>query len=162
MASTIILDLDDTLIDTRPIRELRNRRRWKECVSRASQCPVFDGVHEMIKELRIRLIGIAVVTSSVSFYAENMLAVHSIEYDALVAYHDAGRRKPHPDPVVRALRFLGTCSGDIYGIGDQTEDAEAYAAAGVFSIGAGWSPSLVHDATWDRILSNPREVLLLM
>jgi beta-phosphoglucomutase-like phosphatase (HAD superfamily) len=159
MAVAVLLDLDGTLIDSRASEPCRRQRDWRGAVRALSQCRAFDGIQETCAQLRRDGRRIAVVTSSVSFYAEAALKRFAIEYDTLVAWHDTTRHKPGPEPYLEALRRLGLQSPrDAIGVGDLEEDALALGAARVRSVGAVWSPTFV-DGSWSERAQHPREVL---
>ncbi|MCK1326644.1 hypothetical protein IVA94_38955 [Bradyrhizobium sp. 156] len=47
----VIFDFDQTLVDTAPVEHLRAARNWKAVMAQASKLTVYDGVHELLKEL---------------------------------------------------------------------------------------------------------------
>ena len=143
------------------IQRYRTARKWKECVTRAAKTNLFDGVSFLLGELVRRKIKIAVVTTSVSYYAENLCRHHKIPVDALIAYHDA-RPKPAPDSFLLALDKLRTPVSDALGVGDDLPDSLALYAAGVKSLGAGWNPALNPEAKWDAVLKRPADLLALI
>lgn len=155
--AAVILDLDDTLVDTRELRGLRERRDWKRAVRSMHQTKVFPGVRELLTSLSERGTPWAIVTTSVSYYAGALLRHHDLGTPPLVAYHDA-RPKPHPACVLKALEHLEMEPGQAVGLGDHRHDHTAYSACGVLSLGAGWSPML-DGADWDSVLSTPAELL---
>lgn len=156
------MDLDGTLVDTSAIDSLRRARNWKECVVKLSQTRIFPGVSEMMQQLRARGAKLAVVTTSVSFYAERVLAYHQLPYDCLVAYHDVAWRKPHPDAYQLALRQLGVSADVTLGVGDDEVDALALRSAGVLSVAAAWNPAYHSGANWDFAASVPGDVVSII
>jgi len=104
-------------------------------------------------------ISVGIVTTSVSFYAEAVLRYHNIAYHTLVAYHDVSRRKPAPDPYLKAAHNLGLASESIIGVGDTIEDALSLKAAKMTAIGAGWSRSFQQHDSWDHIASHPSQLI---
>jgi HAD superfamily hydrolase (TIGR01509 family) len=148
-----VLDLDETLVDTSELRSLRAQRKWNQAVQRVSTTRLYPGMAELLEQLNNLAIPWCVVTTSVSFYANAVLAHHGLVPGARVAYHDA-RPKPHPEGVLRALSQLQAEPHNAIGIGDAATDCGAYSAAGIRAIGAGWSASL-EDAPWDQILAEP-------
>jgi HAD superfamily hydrolase (TIGR01549 family) len=156
--AAVLFDLDDTLIDTGPIRALRDIRDWRGCVASAGQTVVYAGIPELLAELQARGVRIGIVTTSISFYAERMLRHHGLPYDTLVAYHDA---PPKPSPVCMrvAMQRLGVDAGACIGVGDSAKDAAALRGAGVVAYGAGWSLLTLRTAPWQEILEQPSELL---
>jgi len=55
-------------------------------------------------------------------------------FDVLVCSEDAAHKKPHPDPLNRALERLQIGPGEAACVGDSPEDVEMARAAGVFSV----------------------------
>lgn len=158
----VVFDLDGTLVDSSALDALRTARRWKDCAARLGECAIFPGLPLVLRELRDHKVPVAIVTSSVSFYAERLLSHHHLPYDKLVAYHDALRRKPHPDPVHLALARIGiTNPAGVIGIGDAAIDQAAYHAAGLRAVGAGWSMALDRSAPWDVVAHDAAELRAL-
>lgn len=155
----LIVDLDDTAVDTSALRPLRERRDWKACARNLDQSVPFDGMKKVTAQLRNDGIKIGYVTTSVSFYAEKVLQHHSLPYDCLIAWHDCSPRKPHPASILLCLTRLGCDPSEAIGVGDSAIDAEAYNAAGIKSVGAGWSPVLDRKADWREIVEEPHELL---
>lgn len=154
----IIIDLDGTIIDTELIERYREARKWKECVARKHWTQPFPGVAKALEELSERGYRIAVVTSSVSYYASAMLQQHSITYDTLVAYHDTKLHKPQPEPLREALRLWSSEAGCTVNIGDSEADRAAGRAANIKSFAAAWNPNCDVRGRWDAILNDPAEL----
>lgn len=133
----VVFDLDDTLIDTFALSAMRTSRRWKEAVSALHKTVAFPGVPELIRSLDLAGVPWAVVTTSVSFYANAVLAHHGLRPATLVAFHDAPA-KPSPEPVAKALATLAVQPAEALAIGDSASDLAAYRAAGVRSVRAAW------------------------
>ncbi len=154
----LLVDLDGTLINSSKLDTLRLRKDWRSCAQNLDQTTVFDGIYEMLRRAKSMGIGVGVVTSSVSFYAEAVLKHHKLAYDILVAYHDVSRRKPSPDPYTEGAKRLGMETGVLIGLGDAAEDAISLKAANIRAYGAGWSDRLQHHESWYDIFSDPAEV----
>lgn len=154
----VLFDLDGTLVDSRAIEHFRTARRWKDCVKSLDRTACFPEVNAVLAELRKSDIKTAVVTTSVSYYAQAICKHHGILYDTLVAYHDAPP-KPAPDPFLKALERLGVAPENALGIGDDAPDSLGLTAAAVLALGAGWSPVFNPEAKWKRALSSPSELL---
>jgi HAD superfamily hydrolase (TIGR01549 family) len=153
----VVFDLDDTLVDTRPLRHLREARKWRDAIQQAKSTTVFPGIPVLLEGLRSSGVRIAIVTTSVSAYAHAILRNHSITYDQLIAYHDAPP-KPSAEGVIKILKTLGIPAEESVGIGDNISDLRAYRSAGIYAIGAGWSPVLA-IADWDVVIDRPQAIL---
>ncbi len=123
---------------------------------------LFPGVSSLVTALYDRELRVAVVTSSVSYYAEHLLSHHGLRYDTLVAYHDAAPRKPAPSPFQEALSRLGLTANEALGVGDGPEDAAALSAAGISGFAAAWSPTVALDAPWEGQIHDPADLLDLI
>jgi pyrophosphatase PpaX len=102
----------------------------------------FDGVRETLSLLRSRGHPMAVVTSKAV-----ELAVRALDYtglreflDVVVGADTCERHKPHPEPVLVALRLLGYGPDDAVFVGDSPHDIAAGNAAGVVTVAALWGP----------------------
>lgn len=159
MLKGVVFDLDDTLVDTALLRALREARRWKEAVARLHETRLFDGIDELMRELGVRELPWAIVTTSVSYYANKVITHHGLEGGVCVAYHDAAP-KPSPAPIALALKRMSLRREEVVGVGDAETDLRAYQAAGVRAVGAGWSPVL-HSGSWDTVATKPIDLLAL-
>ncbi len=130
---------------------------WKKAVGALGQTVVLPGVHDLLAALSARAIPWVVVTTSVSYYATNVLRHHGLGSPPLVAYHDAPP-KPSPRCIEAALTRMGVQPAQAVGVGDHMNDHAAYSAAGVLSLGAGWSPVL-QEAAWDAVIITPLGLL---
>ncbi|WP_417733498.1 HAD family hydrolase [Roseovarius sp.] len=151
--SAIILDLDDTLVDTSMLAGLRRQRRWRDVFRRINETVAYEGIVDLVNAARKNGLAVGVVTRSVSNYANAVLDNHGISYDALVAYHDCRNQKPSPDPVNLCLKKLGLGPDAALGLGDSEDDCLAYLAAEIPALGAGWSNELAGSAPWTRIVT---------
>jgi len=156
-----LIDLDGTLVDTRAIDALRTARNWKACVANLSKTALFDGIEKLLADLVSTKIKIAVVTTSVSFYASAVLKHHKLPNDYLVAYHDA-RPKPAPDPFLKALSHFSFKPSEAIGLGDGSPDLFGLQAARIKAVGAGWSPTLFEPTKWDVVIRKPGQLLGLI
>ena len=159
MGGAVLLDLDGTVLDTSGIDRLREQRQWKQCVASRESTSLFQGIDETLVALRRSGFSVAIVTSSVSYYAENLLSYHQVEYDALVAYHDTSLHKPHPHPYQRALELLEVSAVSAIGVGDKAEDALSLTRCGVLSIAAGWNSSYEESDSWNSVIFKPSELV---
>ncbi|MEJ7812245.1 MAG: HAD-IA family hydrolase [Gemmatimonadaceae bacterium] len=102
----------------------------------------YDGVRETLGELAARGHPMALVTSKA-----DPLAVRALEFTGLRQYlpvivgcDSCARHKPHPEPVLLALRLLGVEPADALFVGDSPYDIEAGNGAGVATVAALWGP----------------------
>ena len=100
----------------------------------------FDGIHELLADLHSEGRRLGIVTAKRLPTAELAFRTLGIGhfFDAIVTAELTERRKPHPEPVQRALELLGGEPGEAAFVGDSPYDMGAGKAAGVFSIGVSW------------------------
>jgi len=137
----VLLDLDNTLVLTDAIEGLR-RKPWSRCYAAFGLTKLPDGTAEFVAQAS-RVATLGVVTMAPRPYAEKLVAHHGLPIPTLVAYHDVARRKPHPDPIVKAAAMLKIpCSECMY-VGDGPDDIVAAASAGAVPVGLSWDGLLV-------------------
>jgi phosphoglycolate phosphatase len=92
----------------------------------------YPGVPETLARLRAASIRLACVTNKASAFTAPLLAKTGLApfFDAVVTADQAGTRKPHPGPFLRACETLDVAPGEAMVIGDSANDAEGARAAG--------------------------------
>jgi beta-phosphoglucomutase-like phosphatase (HAD superfamily) len=156
---SVLFDLDGTLVDTSSISSLRAQRRWRECVKEFSKTTLYPGIVDLFGYLKPQDIGIGVVTSSVSFYALELMRFHGLTADIIIAWHDTSNHKPFPEPYLKAVEKMGGNPSSIVGVGDLEEDAMSLSRAGVaLPIGAGWSSTFQASSMWKQVVSSPMDI----
>jgi pyrophosphatase PpaX len=90
----------------------------------------------VIEELKKRGKKLALITTSTRDQVLPLLKKHGLEetFDAVVTYDDVEHRKPHPEPLNKALELLGGNPSNAIMVGDTDKDVGAANAAGVDSI----------------------------
>lgn len=151
--SGVLFDLDDTLFDTSVLLPDRRARNWGKVISNVNKTTMFSEAKAVLNAANESKLKVGIVTRSISNYANAVLKYHGVSADALIAYHDCARQKPSPDPVLLCLQKLGLEPCNCIGVGDSRDDASAYHSAGVYSIGAKWSPILEDSDHWKEVSS---------
>lgn len=134
----VLFDLDQTLIDSREAEPLRRARKWSVVYRMVSRLSPYPGISELIARLRSSDIPVGIVSSSPGTYCQRVISHNGWDIAPLVAYHDTQRRKPHPDPILLAIREASVTPEDTVHVGDMAQDTEAARAAGVTAVGAAW------------------------
>jgi HAD superfamily hydrolase (TIGR01662 family) len=135
----IIFDLDQTLVDTRPVEQFRDERNWNKAIRNLPRTSVYPGIPEIIGKLISIDVKCGIVTSSPRKYAESVVSHHDLRIPVLVAYQDTHKHKPHPQPIIRAMELLDIDPQDVIAVGDNESDVLAANAAGVRAVLSGWS-----------------------
>jgi len=92
----------------------------------------FPGVMEGLERMRKAGLKLACVTNKAQAFTMPLLEASGVAslLDAVVSADQVGKRKPHPEPYLRACQDLGVAPAEAVVIGDSANDAEAGRAAG--------------------------------
>ncbi|SRR6266496_3123111 len=135
----VILDLDQTLLDSSALEPSRKARNWPAVYAGIGKLQCYDGIAELLTHLRGAGLCLGIVTSAPRPYCSKVIKACGLEVDASVCYHDTKRHKPYPDPLVLALQRLGDIEPiNAVAVGDAVADILAARAAGIHSIAASW------------------------
>jgi phosphoglycolate phosphatase-like HAD superfamily hydrolase len=134
----ILIDLDQTLIDSQAALPFRKARNWSATYERIPLLLPYPGIPELLKELKEMDVPICVITSAPESYCKRVIRHWNWNINATVCYHDTCYHKPHPEPILKGLDRLGLDATNVIAIGDAATDIQAAKAAGVFSVGALW------------------------
>ena len=170
----IIFDLDGTLYETTQtdilLKELRRVKRmspewhelWKAIDKSIDSYREFDGMADVLKYIRENNVKSVIVTGAVK-RRTNKLKRFNLPVVGIVSRFDAGHRKPHPAPMLRALEILGCDASKVLSIGNQMIDLLASKSAGIDFALATWGvkeherEQLVKESEY--VLGNPREIM---
>lgn len=158
----IILDLDQTIVDSSIALNQRSNRNWGKVYDLIPQFEVYPGMMDLIASFRYTGMNIAIVTSSPSVYCKKVVEHFEIPIDILVCYHDTRNHKPHPEPISRAIHLLGEDPSNVYSIGDAAKDIYATKRANAISIAATWGTmeeEALLNAGPDFVFSSPEEAI---
>ena len=61
-----------------------------------------------------------------------------LEIENIVGYHDTQNKKPHPEPILRAISNAGVDKENVISFGDNLNDILASKSAGVKAVGCSW------------------------
>lgn len=134
----VIFDLDQTIVDSSTSEIYRNSRQWSKVYDLIPQFTLFNGIKELISELKSKRYKIAIVTTSPSIYTERVLNHFDISYNMKVCYHDVAKRKPFPDQYNKVIEELQLTSALTYTLGDRSIDIEAAHRANIISCACYW------------------------
>ncbi len=115
--------------------------------------PFEGGERELLIEMRAFDVQLGILTNRDREFFEKELALvdegaWAALFETTVCGCDTGKRKPSPDPILKALGNLGAEPGlDCWYVGDSTTDVIAAKRAGVTSVffnGAGWNHAWIN------------------
>lgn len=102
----------------------------------------YPGVVDVVRRLHRDGAKLGLVTSKLSTGANRGLRLLDLEDEFVVRVcaDDVENGKPHPEPVLKALRALEASPSDALFIGDSEHDMQAGRAAGVRTVAVRWGP----------------------
>ncbi|MBN2043042.1 MAG: HAD family phosphatase [Candidatus Aenigmarchaeota archaeon] len=120
--------------DVHAISVEKEKRAWKKISEEAA---IFDGVCELIQELKENGFKIALATSTELEYAEHFFRMSGLksEFDAIVTKDDVRRSKPDPEIFQVAAKKVGSKPEECVVIEDASNGVKAAHAAGMKCIG---------------------------
>src|ERR1700693_3264994 len=150
----IIFDLDDTLLDTRALKGLRDARKWGECFAQLERAVPF-GVEagetpgeDLPSQVTRRGMSVGVLTHSPTPYAKGMLQRFGIQVQAMVTGSDGFDPNPNPSGLEAVACALGVHVAECLYVGDSVGDFGAAAGARMASAGVAWDGEFPTD--WRR------------
>src|SRR5665648_1255406 len=90
----LILDLDQTLVDSQCIEPFRRSRQWSLVYQKIPTILVYEGIEDFLSMVKNRSIKTSIVTSSPSSYANRVIRHFGWDFDATICYHDTTSHKP--------------------------------------------------------------------
>jgi HAD superfamily hydrolase (TIGR01509 family) len=130
--------------------------------SRADQIDLYDGVAEMLRDLRARDIVLGIATSKSRARLDRDLEMTGIGelMDATICGDEVPAAKPDPAPLRAAMDMLGVERAATLFVGDGSNDVLAAQRAGTRAVGAGYGfhPELCRAAGPDFWLEAPRDL----
>lgn len=131
----------ETMIPDAPFEEVRDYYRKYQNDHYQGTVHAFDGVRELLDELRARGLSIGVATSRTAYSFWNYMRELGMEHyvDEIVTMEDVMRHKPDADSLIRILGKFGAAPEEAIMIGDTKFDIGCANNAGVDSVIVGWS-----------------------
>jgi pyrophosphatase PpaX len=149
------------------IEELVATYREYNLANHDSMVTLYDGIAEMLHEVRASGYRTALVTSKNRQGALRGLDLTGLTpyLEELVCVDDVVNPKPHPEPVEKAVRLLGTAADRAIFFGDSVHDMHSGRAAGVTTAAVLWGPfgrAHLESSSPDYWLTTPGEILPLV
>jgi phosphoglycolate phosphatase-like HAD superfamily hydrolase len=165
MIKGIILDLDQTIVDTSLAEDCRRLRNWTEVYTLIPNFILYEGFNEVFTLIREKEIKCCIVTNSPNLYATRVVKYFNIPCEFIIGYHDTLKRKPNPEPMLKALQKLGIDKDCVISLGDRAIDIIASNASGIKSVACTWGSNEINEliaAKPTYVLFKPNEILGLL
>lgn len=141
-------------------------RNYEACMAETTRA--FEGVPEMLQALQHRGLAWGVVTNKASRFTAPLTAGMALFRDAatIVSGDTTPHAKPHPAPLLEALRRMGLEARQCIYVGDDERDIVAGRAAGMRTVAAsyGYLGSQGDTTLWraDALIDSPLALLHLL
>ena len=127
----------------------------------------FDGVEDMLRELKADGHRLGVVTSKMEGFARRGLRLFGLEeyFEVGVFHDDTATHKPDPAPLLLAAERGGVAPSTVTYVGDSTHDIIAGRAAGMRTIAVLWGPfdrAVLEAERPDHLVAHPAELLAIL
>ncbi|MFC4557492.1 pyrophosphatase PpaX [Virgibacillus kekensis] len=101
----------------------------------------FPNVVEVIDTLKMNGFKLGIVTTKMRRTVEMGLKVTGLDsyFETIITLDDVTHAKPHPEPILKAMRELDADAASIVMVGDNSHDIEAGHNAGVRTAAVAWS-----------------------
>ncbi len=161
----LIFDLDQTLVDSSIAEAYRDSRQWQKVYELIPSFRLYDGMREVLDEIVRMEFPIVVATSSHSSYCLRVLKYWDIPNIGTICFHDTTRRKPFPDPILKAISlYLKDCN-KVLSFGDRDIDIKASNDAKVISVACTWGsadPKTLSKSNPTHTISDSVEILKII
>ena len=126
----------------------------------------YPGIEEVLTKLKARGARLAIVTSKSRETVDMAFDIIPIQhyFDTVVATDDTDNHKPHPQPLMLAMRRLDVMPNESVYVGDSPFDIKAGQAAGMATAAVGWgifSPVRLKELEPDFFLEKPEDIIKL-
>ena len=126
----------------------------------------YDGIYELIKELKIKNIKLAVVSNKPDEFAgETVNRYFGNDFEITYGQRPNHAVKPDPKTVYEVMEYLNVTKEECIYVGDSDVDMKTAQNAGVKSIGVAWGfrgEEELKSAGADYIIRTPQELVNLL
>jgi 2-phosphoglycolate phosphatase len=165
-----LVDIAFELTDAAERQRLRDRFLEIYAGRIATATTLFKGMDGVLKQVEADGLAWGVVTNKPGNLTEPLLAALGLlsRCACVVSGDTVARRKPHPEPLLHAVRQMNTASGrhddaPVMYVGDADRDIQAGKAAGMITVAAtyGYIPPDEDPLRWnaDHIIEHPQQLL---
>lgn len=132
----------------------------------ADKSALFSGITTLLDKLQQLDIAWGIVTNKASRFTDALVPQLALSLAACVISGDTtAHAKPHPAPLLEAVRRIGATTQHCWYVGDDLRDIEAGRAAGMKTVSVGWGyGNPYHPIAWnaDMHAATPEDFLKLI
>lgn len=134
---------------------------YKYLIEGFKKCTVFDGINEVMNELKANKIPTGIVTSRCKYEIDIDSSLQGLiaNFKAIVCSDDTTLHKPNPDPLLKAIESMNAISSETIYIGDTKFDSMCAKSAGVKFALAVWGTNNADNISADYYLDKPTQLL---
>lgn len=128
---------------------------------------LYDGVAEMLRELSMRGMRLALLSNKPQFFVDVMVdaLMPRVEFEKIVGQQDGLPTKPDPAAALMIASEMGIPPGEILYVGDTDVDMQTGRSAGMRTVGVLWGfrdREELEGAGGQEIIEQPAELLTLL
>jgi len=137
---------------------------YKYLVEGFSRCSTFDGIFELIANIKAKNIPIGIVTSRCKYeiVIDACLQGFINQFDSVVCSDDTTLHKPNADPLWRAMEKMNANPSETIYIGDTVFDGRCAKSAGVKFALALWGSNNAENIAADYYFKKPSDLLEIL
>lgn len=157
-------------------KEERNDKRIGQCrqefvdyykIHMEDKTSVYEGITELLTELKVRRLKIAVATNKVHAAVKPLMAKYfpGIRFDSLIGQREGIPVKPAPRIMYDILKETGCQPEEAFHVGDTATDMQLAHNAGVESVGVLWGYRPLEElqaAGAKHLIGNPLDLLKII
>ena len=125
---------------------------------------LYDGVYEMLHDLKKANIMLSVATNAPTLFAQTMLSHLNVAelFDVIIGADKVGISKPDPQMIYNILEYYDYKQEEdrAWMVGDNSKDMQSALNAGISSMFATWGFS--PHAEYETVIKEPKEILSIV
>ena len=135
MIKGVIIDFDQTMIDSRCVEYLRKLKKWDEIKSKYSSISLINGVDIFFNYVHHKELLTTILSNAPrKKYMKGLIEYFNIKVDHIIGYEDTVLHKPNIEPMKLALKKMSLKPEEVIAIGDDIRDCIAAKNTGVLSV----------------------------
>lgn len=179
----IIIDLDNTLIDTTPLAPFyepigkakqgteEHKAAWSELFAHIPECKRYAGMDEAWEYIKANDVKVCLVSNAPLTRIEKLVKAFDIPIakENMVGGYTCGTRynpvkKPDPRPILKGIEIMGVAPENVVVIGNSPDDIQAAKNAGVMSVGCQWGNTeeentMLMSSSPDKVIEKPTDII---